>query len=1130
MATLSNKERVGRVLDLVTEGLGPWMTDILTRKYGETWPSKVREAAGVPPREVEDNPSDPSYLFWVFDRQWPTLFKNHASHADKRAVSGLWDARKEWAHGGRFTDDAAERALSDGELVLRSIGAVKEADEVEEMRQELRRIRFEKDQKKHLAAAEAGLTVTLNTAGLPPWREVVEPHDDVAQGTYQLAEFAADLRQVHQGIARPEYGDPEQFYSRTFITRGLKYLLTQTLQRLNGMGGEPVIDLMTTFGGGKTHSEIAVYHLAGGTPASALSGVAELCEAAGVPGVPTNVKRAVIVGNDLAVIGSTKPDGTEVRTMWGELAYQLGGPEGYAMVEKYDVDSVPPPTTAIANMLQAHSPCVILIDEWVSYLRQLYSRGTEKPYAAGTFDAHQTFAQSLTEAVKSVDTAMLVVSLPASDSVRDMGEGIMDNGYEVGGTPGLEALRSLRSVIHRVETPWQPATVEESFEIVRRRIFKPLTGEKAASRDLVVAKFIDHYIKNANVIPSEALQPVYRDTMKAAYPIHPEVFDRLYQDWSTLERFQRTRGVLRLMATVVHALWTRGDTGAMIMPASVPLEDTKVFEEITSHLDDPWKPVVDTDIAGPSSTSATIDREIPLLGKSMAAQRVARCVFLGTAPAVNKNARAGDAGPVRGIEQKRVVLGSTYPGDNPAHVTDALRQLGDRGAYMNRDHDRYWLSLQQTVSRIVQDRADGYDVADVHAELVRVLREESDKGIFQRVHRCPATSADVEDDPTVALVIFGMDRPHSRKANSVAEADALQFLASRGGQPRIHKNTLVFLAPDLDRIDTLDSVIRSKMAWASVEASAKELNLDQHNMAVVRSRLQQAEKAVADTIKQTYKWILAPYQEAGAADIQIETIIMNGEGTLAGRVTKKAESSEFVVSQFAVTLLRGQIDRLKLWEKQPHIEVGTLAGFFTDYLYMPRVTNHQVIRESVRGLDGVLLKEQDGVAYADSWDAENGRYRGLVLAEAPMNVSMTGLVVDPRVAQKQIDDEKEPVVIPNTVPGGGEATGGAGVGTTGGVTPAPTPTPGGGDPVAPTPPVGPKLTRFHGSKPLDPTRAVRDISQISDEILALFTANDIPVQITVDIESSGVAKLTPEQVTALRENLNTLGFTDWNVE
>ena len=240
------------------------------------------------------------------------------------------------------------------------------------------------------------------------------------------------------------------------------------------------------------------------------------------------------------------------------------------------------------------------------------------------------------------------------------------------------------------------------------------------------------YYKHANQLPSEVRQPGYYDTMKAAYPIHPELFKRLYEDWSTLERFQRTRGVLRLMATVVHALWQRGDMSSLITPATIPLDDQKVFEEITTHLDDPWKPVVDADIAGDTSTASIIDREIPLLGKTMAARRVARCVFLGTAPAANGLNQSGADGAVRGIEAKRVILGATYPGDNPAHLADALRVLGDRGAFMNRDGDRYWLSLQQTVQRLVQERADGLSDDEVATELTRIIRAETDRGIFDR--------------------------------------------------------------------------------------------------------------------------------------------------------------------------------------------------------------------------------------------------------------------------------------------------------------------------------------------------------------------------------------------------------------
>jgi predicted AAA+ superfamily ATPase len=1131
VAALSNKERVGRVLDLSAAGLGPWMTDLLTRKYGDAWQQQVRAAAGAGPRDFTDQTDDPSYLFWVFDKQWHGLFKDQVSHEEKRCVSALWDARKQWAHGGKFGDEQAERVLSDGEHLLRQIGAVKQADEVDDLRRELRRIRFEKDQKQYQAAAEKQLTVRLDTGGLPAWREVAEPHDDVMQGTFQLAQFAADLRQVALGVARPEYGDPVQFFERTYITRGLKYLLAQTLQRLNGAGGEPVIDLMTTFGGGKTHSEIAVYHLAGGASADSLLGVREICDELGVADVPSGVHRAVIVGNDFSVLGTEKPDGTFVKTMWGELAWQLGGLEGYARVARYDDNGVPPPTTELADLFSAYAPCVILIDEWVAYLRQLYSHGTANPYAGGTFDAHQTFAQSLTEAVKAVDTALLVVSLPASDSVRDMGDGIVDNTHEIGGTPGLEALRSLRSVIHRVETPWQPATVEESYEIVRRRLFKPLAGEGAHGRDLVVAKFEEHYRRNANAVPSEVQQPQYRDVMRAAYPIHPEMFNRLYQDWSTLERFQRTRGVLRLMATVVHALWVRGDQSALIMPASIPLDDTKVFEEITSHLDDPWKPIVDSDIAGSGSTAHGIDIDIPLLGRSMAGKRVARVVFLGTAPSVSKNARNGGTGAIGGIEQKRVVLGATYPSDNPAHVTDALRQLADRGKYMNRDQDRYWLSLQQTVSRLVQEIADGYDVSEVHAELTRILREENDRGVFARVHRVPDGTADVDDEPSAALVVFGMDRPHSKKAKSFAADAALEFLARRGGQPRIHKNSLVFLAPDVDRVDTLDSVLRRAMAWASVKKRVRELNLDQHNITVVEGRLAQAFQAVADTIREAYKWVIVPYQEPGASDVDLETIIMNGNGTLAERVTKKAETQEFLLKTYAASLLRQQIDKLRLWDKQPHVQVDTLCGYFTQYLYMPRVRDHEVVKTAIRQMTDVLLPEQDGFAYADS--LEDGRYRGLTIDQAPGLVSGTGLLVDPKVAARQIEDEQRAPAGPNGGTGTDGASGGrgtdgtgdgSGTGSTGtGATSGATGTGGGSATV--------KATRFHASKALDAKRPVRDISQITDEIITpLLTANGVGFSLTIDIESSGLDRLSPDQVTALKENLATLGFSDWSVE
>jgi len=205
--------------------------------------------------------------------------------------------------------------------------------------------------------------------------------------------------------------------------------------------------------------------------------------------------------------------------------------------------------------------------------------------------------------------------------------------------------------------------------------------------------------------------------------------------------------------------------------------------------------------------------------------------------------------------------------------------------------------------------------------------------------------------------------------------------------------------------------------------------------------------------------------------------------------------------------------------------VETLCGYFTQYLYMPRVRDHEVVRTAIRQLSEVLLPEQDGFAYADSVD-EHGRYRGLTL-KAPPVVSGSGLVVDPRVAVEQIEEEAAAAAgAAGPAGGGGETPSGLGGGTVG--------VPGGVSSKAGPPGTGAaaaKPTRFHATKQLDSGRPVRDISQISDEIITpLFLGTGAQVRITVDIESNALDKLTPEQVTALKENLATLGFTDWNIE
>ena len=215
----------------------------------------------------------------------------------------------------------------------------------------------------------------------------------------------------------------------------------------------------------------------------------------------------------------------------------------------------------------------------------------------GNFETHFSFAQALTESAKLAKQCLLVISLPASDSNTSPHAQADDE--EVGGVRGRDALGRLRHVIGRVETSWAPATTEEGFEIVRRRLFEPLASrEQWVARDLVAREFYEFYKGQPQEFPSECRDADYEKRIKAAYPIHPEIFDRLYSDWSTLIKFQRTRGVLRLMAAVIHSLWVNGDR-TQDTSTTIPIDDPRVRDELTRYLPDTWKPVIEKDVDGP---------------------------------------------------------------------------------------------------------------------------------------------------------------------------------------------------------------------------------------------------------------------------------------------------------------------------------------------------------------------------------------------------------------------------------------------------------------------------------------------------------------------------------------------------
>jgi predicted AAA+ superfamily ATPase len=463
---------------------------------------------------------------------------------------------------------------------------------------------------------------------MKPWREIAVPHRDVLEGTFQQSEFAADITAVNTGKATREYQEAVAFFDRTVITEGMRLLLIQVVQRLAGKAGEPVIQLQTAFGGGKTHTMLAVYHLATRKCAlSELAGIPSVLGQADIKDVP-QAHVAVLDGSAHAPGQSWKRGKQAIKTLWGELAWQLGGSEAFALVKDADLTGTSPGKDVLRDLLERHAPCVVLIDELVAYIRQFPEGET---LSGGTYDSNLSFTQALTEAAKLVPTAIVLASLPESD-------------VEAGSQRGVAALRALEKTFGRIQALWKPVATEEAFEIVRRRLFEVVRETKP--RDAVCRAFADAYIAEGSKLPSETQERRYYDRLTQPYPIHPEVFDRLYEDWTTIEGFQRTRGVLKLMAKVIFRLWKDDNKDFIILPGSIPLHDGNCRNELVYYLPAGWDPVIERDIDGDRAETTELENKEPRFGQLNAARRVARTLFLHCALFGSHHARYPRARPL----------------------------------------------------------------------------------------------------------------------------------------------------------------------------------------------------------------------------------------------------------------------------------------------------------------------------------------------------------------------------------------------------------------------------------------------------------------------------------------------------
>lgn len=950
---------------------------------------------------------------------------------------------------------------------------------------------------------------------LKPWREIAEPHSDVREGKFQQAEFAADLSRVHARTANEEYQNPVLFFQRTFITEGMRLLLDSVVKRLAGKGGDPVIQLQTAFGGGKTHTMLAVYHLAkGAAPASELQGVPPILDAAGVTELP-KARIAVLDGVDLLSLAS-KPrihDGCTVRTLWGELAWQLGGEASYEFVKEADLTGTAPGKKELADMLAASAPCVILMDELVRYVSQ-FEEG--KTLSGGTYDTQLSFVQALTEALKAVPTAVLLASLPFSDR-------------EAGSQQGVKALRALEHYFGRVQALWKPVATEEAFEIVRRRLFTNINDKLAM--ESVCRAFADYYIANREDFPQETQDSKYFERLVHAYPIHPEVFDRLYEDWSTLDNFQRTRGVLKLMAKVIHRLWKDGNNDPLIMPGSVPLMDADTRNEAIYYLPQGWDPVIERDVDGERSETWEIENKDTRFGSVQACRRTARAIFLGSAP---HSVQIASNQLVRGLELERVLLGVAQPGQQVNLYKDALRRLSDRLHYLNHANNRFWLDTRPNLRREMEERKRRFqDKEDVFPTIRERVQRSFASGVFGGIHIFTG-SGDVPDDWALRLVVLPPDAAFSKSGQSLALERATEILKKRGDQPRFKQNRLIFVAADYDSVSRLKDHVRSYLAWRSIVGDYKDNRIVLDNLMAKQAQasLEQAEETVRRMIRETYKWLLAPVQEArpgkGLSEVMWEHFPLNpGAQNWSQEIERVLKENELLITEWAPIHLAKVLKNWFWKDDVKDVPALTVWQQSCQQLYLPRLKDDTVFQNTMAA--GAESREFFGFAQGK----EDGRYIGFSYSKrTSLIMDSSLLLIEPLTAAAYMEalrasEEASRAKTAEAGTGASTATAPAGGGETSHVEDS---AKGGYQAGGAT--AGQIVKKqFYGSIDLDPILAKKQFADLVDEVVQQFTLRpDVKVKIAIEIQAESPSGFDDGLQRVVKENCNVLKFKNAEFE
>lgn len=931
MANSNQQDNLFKAFGLFIEAFRPYVVSLLMKDEGERWSAEFVKTLSTDQQSKWNmgmrNGSAPETLIDYHHLKSFAIQKKQLLKPDFDRKFGdvpnwlgeIAEVRHKVAHFTDVDEDEATKAW----IHMKTIAKILKMGELEsELKQLQGSEKVEKQEAKPSPKSKKG--------DIEPWFRVVQPHLDIREGRLDESIFAANLAEVALGNGREIYNNPVVFFSKTYFTSGLKSVAKTVIKGLNGKedAENRVISLQTGFGGGKTHTLISLYHICKwGKQAGKTSYADELFKHTGKPNFD-NAKIAVFTNttND-AANGRTTSDGITINTIWGELAYQLGGKEAYEIIRKNDEQLIAP-AGLFKQVLEKCKPALILIDELADYC---VKASAKKAGNSSLADQTISFMQELTEAVAGTNNCVAVITLPASPQ-------------EVGNTPEAQAiLNSLQKRVSRVGADTQPVADDEIFEVIRRRLFEQV-GDSGTIQ-AVATKYADLYQEFWSELPNNANKTEYKEKIIKSYPFHPELIDIFRVRWASHHDFQRTRGVLRLLAAIISDLWKRQQSlvggNLMIQSGQVNFANLDALSgQLKKLYGNGWDAVMTADVAGSSSNAFKIDGNKKEYGDWYLTQSITSVILMTS---------FGSDGANKGISVPEIKLHLLTPnGFNHNSVNGALDELESSAYYLYYAQTggagkRFWFNTKPNINILINQAKADIKTQDVEAEILKRLKDKTSRVQLFNVLVDPSEDIPEQMKPTLVL-LHPKFTASPEQVNGKTKPVIERIATKKGNSERIYRNTILFLVCSEMGLSKLQSGVRDYLACQKISTEYNS-QLEKEQRDDLKRRIDEASKQSDSSLVTAYSMVVKYSVKKGVEKLNITQFKDTIDSQINTTIIDALKADEWLLESVGLSTLRTN-NLLPTLEQS--IKAKDVFEAFLRFDDKPMVTGQEAVSKSLQ--------------------------------------------------------------------------------------------------------------------------------------------------------------------------------------